>query len=707
MAAAGDPRETSVVQDIVVNLDFEKAISVAAFLAERGRKPGTGPLSLAEREALVDQAILLVDELYVHLPVKKVLYAVDPVQRLRLLKARLARDFGGADDLPFHREMVETFTSVRDLHTMYILPKPFNLAVALVPFQIESYVERGERKYIATNVITGLTWFKPAADFGLGAEVVRWNGIPIARAVELIGERNSGSNPDARLARGLARLTIRPLARALPPEEEAVTLEYRPSRGSSDGKTRTVTVPWRVVEFPNAAQLPPDGSVLREMAEAIDYESDTIREVKRQLYAPSNRAGWTWHPMPKPFPENFVEKIPVTAAFAQSIDANRFKATGQIKDYGYIRIRTFSVKDRTQADEFVAEFDRLLQAMPTSGVILDIRDNPGGTISAAERLLQYLTPRAIEPECGAFIASPLSSLLGRERYPQWSDSIQSALETGAQYSLANPLTPPTDANHKGQCYYGPVVLITSALSYSSADIFAAGFQDHEIGTVIGVDRTTGGGGADVMTQSDLYNLVATALRDLEGGGPNGRNPFRKLSRGDFHVAFRRMLRVGARAGVLLEDLGVTSNLQYSLTKDDLLSHNVDLINRAVEELAKAKCGLLRVKSVRRDGRFLRVDIETDNLVRIDIAVDGWRSQSVRVPGGPTTITADLPPGSTGTSLELNGYDGCERDSRLLATRRVDETEWDKFEPAPKSAPAKAVRRRVRRRNVWGRARARA
>jgi hypothetical protein len=48
----------------------------------------------------------------------------------------------------------------------------------------------------------------------------------------------------------------------------------------------------------------------------------------------------------------------------------------------------------------------------------------------------------------------------------------------------------------GQVYYGPVVLITDAPSYSATDIFAAGFQDNDVGPVVGTAGNTGAGGAN-------------------------------------------------------------------------------------------------------------------------------------------------------------------------------------------------------------------
>ena len=64
---------------------------------------------------------------------------------------------------------------------------------------------------------------------------------------------------------------------------------------------------------------------------------------------------------------------------------------------------------------------------------------------------------------------------------------------------------PSDAlcNGIGQVYYGPVVLITDALSYSATDIFAAGFQDNDVGKVLGTGGNTGAGGANFWSLDDL------------------------------------------------------------------------------------------------------------------------------------------------------------------------------------------------------------
>ena len=90
-------------------------------------------LSPQEIELIVDQAIAMLEGFYVHLPFKRAMHGIDPLRRLRLLRRRL-------DDIPseiaFHKEMTEIFTSLRDLHTNYVLPSYFGSMVAFLPFRV-------------------------------------------------------------------------------------------------------------------------------------------------------------------------------------------------------------------------------------------------------------------------------------------------------------------------------------------------------------------------------------------------------------------------------------------------------------------------------------------------------------------------------------------------------------------------------------------
>ena len=76
-----------------------------------------GELTLRDRRRIIDQAMVLIEQAYVHLPLKRAMHAIDPVQALRLLRRRLDREDDALSERDFHNEMIEIFKSLRDLHT--------------------------------------------------------------------------------------------------------------------------------------------------------------------------------------------------------------------------------------------------------------------------------------------------------------------------------------------------------------------------------------------------------------------------------------------------------------------------------------------------------------------------------------------------------------------------------------------------------------
>src|SRR4029078_2826112 len=96
---------------------------------------------------------------------------------------------------PLERPMREIFASTRDLHTLYLLPKPFSDRVAYLPYLIEQYFERdknGRRveKFMISRVVDQFFEALPSPgpeviNFEPGVEVLHWNGVPIRRAIEL------------------------------------------------------------------------------------------------------------------------------------------------------------------------------------------------------------------------------------------------------------------------------------------------------------------------------------------------------------------------------------------------------------------------------------------------------------------------------------------------------------------------------------------
>jgi hypothetical protein len=613
-----------------------------------------GNLTLAQRKLLVDQALLLLGENYVHLPLKVAMHAVNPLQRLRVMRARMERQTAATMEAEwmFHREMSSIFNSVRDLHTNYLLPVPFAGKIAFLPFMIEKCHDAdGSERYLITRTVTGYQ----APQFGPGAEVTHWNGTPIARAVALNGARFAGSNEPASRARGLDSLTLRPLVIQSPPDEDWVTLTYV----GLDGSSQELREQWKVT-----TNLPPmtDLDAVSETSASmgLDLDSDEKSRAKKALYVRDVvelERGQSSAELAVPAAVGGAD-LPTTMPGV-------FRAREVVTPsgtFGHVRIFTFSVPDPVA---FRDEFVRLAAALPQNGLIVDVRDNGGGHIYASEFTLQTLTPRRIAPEPVQFISTPLNLRICRRHQNNpagidlgpWFDSLDLAIETGSQYSAAKPITPEDGANDIGQTYLGPVVLITDARVYSATDIFAAGFADHEIGTILGVDDNTGAGGANVWT----HGLLAALLN--EPPPPDETSPYVALPNGaNLRVAIRRTLRVGRLAGTPVEDLGVTPHETHRMTKADLLEGNVDLLARAGELLAAMPLRRLDVQTSF-SGSTLTVTIDVQGIDRVDLYVDDRPISSEDLTGSATIDILDVTPGQL---LRADGYES----GALVASRRV-------------------------------------
>jgi hypothetical protein len=633
-------------------------------------------ITQAERELLVDQAATMIDGVYVHLLHKRAMYAVEPSQRLRLLRRRVAQ----MTDAQFHAELLRIFSELRDLHTTYILPRPYQGPsgpekgpFAFLGILLEQYWEGEEPHWLVSKVWAHLTGDPHLVP---GAEVLHWNGSPIVVAVARAAEQAAGANAAARNARGLDSMTFRTPALSPPPGEDWVDLRYR-----VDGSTHEVRIPWRV--FDTAADLapptgptPPSGGVGEGALTGVeappseliglDLRTELVSGVKKRLFAPAavdqeRRAAAGEIP---PVTEAVVAVGELPEPRRPELRVRT--VTTAHGTFGHLRIFTFHLRKLhvivdEDIQEFIDEIKGFLTLLPREGLILDVRGNPGGYVFAAESLLQFLTPRRIQPAPTQFINSRMTAeLCARvQTLNAWSDSINQSIETGAQYSSAIPLYGERSeeaVNSEGQVYHGPVVLVTDALCYSATDFFAAGFQDHEIGFVLGVDDNTGAGGANVWRQADFRERW-----------PEG--PFKPLPGGaGLNVSLRRSLRVGKRwGGQVVEDLGVIPDpeARHRMTRRDHLENNPDLMEKAGELLARGKPRTLDVKVTARDSAAVTLEVTTAALASVDVYVNGRPATTASVHDGANPIMVPLGALSD-VVVRLEGFD----DGTLVAARTL-------------------------------------
>ena len=566
------------VQDI--KTEFADSLDQIVTLTRFYQTPGS--LTLDEKITIIEQAKSVLENAYVHLLQKSALYASNPIGHLEVLKRKLLDEPEEITEQEFHQRMINIFNSLRDLHTTYSLPHTYHNRVAFLPFLIEQYFdENNDAHYVVSKTIGKKSYGK----FIKGVEVTHWNGIPIEKAVWINGRRFAGSNDPAQFVRGLDSLTFRPLSIMLPPDEEWVTLTYIESQGTR-GKGRGQRKMSKQFQW-----LVAHSSAIRSIEEdepdtdnsyylGYDNLAHQIHQVKRNFFAPTEA----------------VDAMPLKSAqkIGDAEIATRFP--GHFKPIfvshngmkvGYVRIYSFAT---SQPVEFARDFQEIINSFGTDELIIDIRNNPGGHIWAAEFILQCLSSKRIKPQPAQFLNSVMNQQICRFHSPSetvanldltpWNQTFNEIKYTGTNFSLAYPITPESKLKQFISRKKFKIVLITDALCYSASDIFASGFQDHDLGLVLGIHKNTGAGGANVWSHALLYFLTSEIQ--------TGSRYFKPLTQSgaNFQVAIRRTIRVGKNQGIPLEDLGVTPDELHRMTKNDLLQKNMDLQEHACRMIGK-------------------------------------------------------------------------------------------------------------------------
>jgi C-terminal processing protease CtpA/Prc len=680
-------------------------------------------LTQQQRVQIIEQALLMIDQVYVHLPLKRAMHAIDPAQRLRLLKQRL----DGYSERQFHNEMISIFTHLRDLHTNYILPEPYRSRVAFLPFRIEICFDAPvpgagpddipPRHYVVTEV----TGDAIKAGLKVGATIRYWNGVPIDLAVERNADREAGSNSDARLAQGLESMTNRWMGMSLPPDEYWVTLGYV-SGDAGEANLREARLDWKVLvpppppgggggSVPGAERASASAPYRRRMG--IDAKAEMQRRVRKLLFAPK-----------------------AVAAERQMAELGSLRAHASL---------TFGMHLATHGPEGLAIQDLMARAGARSGSRQQAADAiaagkstvqpaPGSPEQAADvasglklkgvdLAKQSLMPDVI-PKFGsvshpagpfAYIRIATFAVADVDEFIQEFIRIVSLLPQegliidvrgngggviAAGEGLLQTLTPATIVPEMFHLINTPRTLelcekdgelrpwhasVEQALETASA--FSAGLPltppeyCNSIGQVYQ-------GPVVLVTDAKCYSttdIFASGFQDHRIGivlgtdghtGAGGANvwehsdlqdilpgTFKPLPAGTmFRVALRRSARVGVHAGEVLEDLGVAADPPiYRMTRNDLLGGNRDLMAHAADILSKMPRQRLTVTAAAGGN----LTVTTSNITRVDLFVNHRPilSKDVNQDG---TITLALPLGNAqGRRVEVQGFRG---EQRVASTR---------------------------------------
>jgi len=624
---------------------------VADFIAEADQHR----TSIADRQAILDQAAVMFDHLYPHMPFKKALYKV--AHPSDFLRKQVQPNLETLSETDFHNQVIAAFSLVRDAHTLYGLPSPYRGAVAFLPFRMRSYLDHklGWR-FIVTAAMVDFPSFEP------GVEITGWGKLSPLDQVQRAAEHLPGGNFFAGMTRGSIHSTLRPLTFVQLPftdELPEVQITFRPKDSK---ETRSIRIPWAVATgfgerggFPSTAfSVSPAAAMAKEYGNLLEGKAASV------IADP-----------------NLVSSIPSMFAFHYTGSPNhdpRLADAGQPNArFGYLRIYGFS--DGSSApgstERIVAEFCRIMTLMDQvapDGLVIDVRGNPGGDVQAAEQMLQMLGPRVVEPAHFhlANTAAVLAILRGlkdavaatpqqavqlaeaRAELEAWvEDAEQAPLPHGSALTSGRTLTDPHSANAIGQIYQGRgVALLIDSLTYSAADIFSAGFQDHHIGPIVGEALVTGGGGANVWSHQDLIDklgpMPSVGLLSLPGDT-------------SMSLAIRRCTRVGPSKGKAVEDVGVQADIPCLIeTVEDLVADNPAILRVACEQFrGKPVCRIdPGITDVLPDGS-VTVELQTSGIASLKFYLNG--KPALDAAAGRKAYIVPALPGVTPQYLRIEGH----------------------------------------------------
>ena len=408
------------------------------------------------------------------------------------------------DRTALYRELIAIFAEYGDRHSRCVLPPPWNDRFAYLPFVVGACVENETDVLLVTG--------SASARLRPGDRLVAWNGRPVNEVLEAHAAWQLGANAAARRAKAVQTLTIRPLGLLPPPEGEVELVSDGPSGRLSQ------TFEWQVAE---AARLERDLAACAPPA--AEFEASPGGLLTRRLSTPAGPIGW-------------------------------------------IRIPSL----RIPAEQFLPSLAALLDRQPSLGLVLDLRGCEEGFVQTAERMLQLFADRTIEPLSFELRATEWIRDLVRTApsLAEWRAPVEAALAAGRPYSAGRPLTPRDLLDEPGRRYRGRLLVLVDALTYSSAEMFAAGVQDHGLGKVMGVAPCTGGGGGSAWSQDLVHRLSGDDFFARVPGSASLR------------MAVLRCRRTGANEARLIEGDGVIPDTVHAVTRRDLLLADADLVERA-------------------------------------------------------------------------------------------------------------------------------
>ncbi len=411
---------------------------------------------LAAVAAFAERAATVLERFHCDLPAIRLTHGLCPVAELRALVGSVT------PDAPFESRLQGPVCSRRASERVFeILARAgdrhttaFRSAGAeswSIPLCLEDALV-GERR--AVCVAAGST-----PDLEVGSVVTHWNGVPIERALAARAGQVAGSHPAARRALALRSLTGRTSGNMLEPQAEWVDVTF----AAPGGPARTRRFGWR------PSGLAVGASVGARAAEA----GHTAAEPDAKQSSFPAQASWGWL--------SREEKI------------------------GRLRLRRM-----VEVEELEGLRDWLGRVR---GLVLDLRGNGGGAVETSDWLLGLLGGSA-PPRRQLFqfrdTRATRDMLARHGAWRSWAEPSEPGWLAPRPITAVEALDP---AGALPRVEW--VVVLVDALTYSAAELLAAGLRQRRGALLVGPDPATGGGGANAWSYPTLQQLHPTAQVALE------------------------------------------------------------------------------------------------------------------------------------------------------------------------------------------------
>lgn len=618
-------RETVKAQEnILTTLSFSPLqknsnSTYANRLAKLRRLVNAHSLTFVEQLNIIHAAKVVLQNLNPNYQLQNALFNISVSSRLDDLQTHLLHHYP-MSAFEFHMRMSRIFVSLRDWHTFYLPPEPLRSAHAVLPFYVDQYWAGSKREYVVYHTRG------EHASFLMHANIVAVDGVPIDAVVHRIGRRSNCRrwNDDC-VRQGTSALTQEELVMhgLTKTPRRTFTMRYindhtKTNRSASDmedtldfnvttelylefdddynhyqGETEMnniLTLVGNVTDHFNFNGLHKDMiSIAKETLRASFKSSrksriDIAPPQSRPSHSVSDQSAttsqqpWTLYRStsePNPHP---VQHIPlnISSETSLTITAKKIKLrSGQT--FGYLRIEQFQIFN---ASSFFPELEHILQSLPSSGLVVDIRQNPGGDAMTCINLWRSIFSGNLAAYPTVARSSMLTSDIVSPLSSYYREVMDTSLLTGAHFT--GPLESWTEEETfvKARMYKGKkVIVLVDSMSISAADLFTAFVKDSLHHTdqrvlVVGTDQATNGAGATVV----LFSFIVELMKKNCLFKYMKKNWFRPLPNGiDFSSAFFRFFRSGKLSGKLIEHFGVAPDHRYYETRNDIIRQGEDML----------------------------------------------------------------------------------------------------------------------------------